>query len=189
MMLLHGEQYLELKRPLPTEATCTTTGRIKNLYDKGKGAVVVVESTTKDRQGSVLCVNESSVYIRGIGGFGGDRGPSGKENEPPDRAPDAVVEEKTDENQALLYRLSGDRNPLHADPSMAGCRRIRKADLARLVFFWICGPGSTGNLRREQSRPLQKHQSALRKTRFSRRDAGHRNVEGRTATKSSFAAR
>jgi 3-hydroxyacyl-CoA dehydrogenase/3a,7a,12a-trihydroxy-5b-cholest-24-enoyl-CoA hydratase len=119
MMLLHGEQFLELKKPLPTSATVTTEGRVKNLWDKGKGAVIVTEFITKDESGDVLCVNENTVFIRGLGDFGGERGPSGEVNVPPDRKPDAVVEELIDPNQALIYRLSGDRNPLHADPSMA----------------------------------------------------------------------
>jgi len=119
MMLLHGEQYLELKRPIPTNGKISSTGKISGIYDKGKGAVVVMDTISKDEQGNELCYNQISVFIRGLGGFGGDRGPSSDPLTPPNRSPDAVAVEKTIPNQALLYRLSGDLNPLHADPSMA----------------------------------------------------------------------
>ncbi|MBK8985734.1 MAG: MaoC family dehydratase N-terminal domain-containing protein [Chloroflexi bacterium] len=121
MMLLHGEQSVELKRPLPPSATFTNQARITNIYDKGSGALVILEVQTVDETGAEVALNRSSLFIRGLGGFGGDRGPSAsKANQPPDRAPDAIVREQTQPNQALLYRLSSkDRNPLHADPQMA----------------------------------------------------------------------
>jgi len=117
--ILHGEQYTELTRPLPTHAKLTTKATVKTILDKGKGAVVGTEFLTYDETGDVLIKNEVTTFVRGAGGWGGERGPSVEVNVPPDRAPDKVVEQKTDENQALLYRLSGDWNPLHADPSFA----------------------------------------------------------------------
>jgi len=117
--ILHGEQYTELKRPLPTHAKLTTKATVKTIYDKGKGAVVGTEFITYDEAGDELIKNEVTTFVRGAGGWGGDRGPSAEVNPPPDRAPDRIVEQKTDDNQALLYRLSGDWNPLHADPSFA----------------------------------------------------------------------
>lgn len=126
MLLLHGEQYLELKKPLPSNAVLTNQSKVKSIYDKGKGAVVVVETVTKDESGNVICINEASLFIRGIGGFGGDKGPSGVDNVPPNRTPDAVHSDKTSPNQALLYRLCGDTNPLHADPSMASIGGFEK---------------------------------------------------------------
>lgn len=121
MMLLHGEQFVELKRPLPTAASYTNHARITNIYDKGSGALVILEVQTLDETGVEVALNRSSLFIRGLGGFGGDRGPSASQiNRPPDRAPDAIVPQKTQPHQALLYRLSSkDRNPLHADPQMA----------------------------------------------------------------------
>ncbi|HEX6839756.1 MAG TPA: SCP2 sterol-binding domain-containing protein, partial [Polyangia bacterium] len=117
--ILHGEQYTEVKRPLPPHARLKHKVKIKDVYDKGKGAVVITSITTSDESGEELAYNEVSTFVRGAGGWGGDRGPSTPENVAPERAPDAVVEEKTSANQALLYRLSGDWNPLHADPAFA----------------------------------------------------------------------
>ncbi|MFO0697495.1 MAG: SDR family NAD(P)-dependent oxidoreductase [Polyangiales bacterium] len=117
--LLHGEQYLELKRPLPQKAKLVHKSRVADIWDKGKSAVVVTAVDTYDEDGELLAYNEVSSFVRGAGGWGGDRGPAAEVNVPPERAPDASREEKTDANQALLYRLSGDWNPLHADPGFA----------------------------------------------------------------------
>jgi len=117
--VLHGEQYTEIKSPWPTHGKISHTIKIKDIFDKGKNALVVTAITTKDEQGTELAYNELTTLVRGAGGWGGDRGPSADVNVPPDRAPDAVVEEPTSPNQALLYRLSGDWNPLHADPGFA----------------------------------------------------------------------
>src|SRR5690606_31699810 len=132
---LHGEQTLEVPAALPTEAEVTTRGRITHVYDKIKGAVVVTESVSTDASGTVLAKNVSKVFIRGLGNFGGDRGPSGKENVPPPRPPDAVEEQATLPGQALLYRLSGDRNPLHADPAMAAMGGFERPILHGLCSF------------------------------------------------------
>jgi acyl dehydratase len=118
-MVLHGEQRIELQAPIPTSGTITTTPTIKAIYDKVKGAVVVVETDSVDSKGKLIFRNTSSIFVRGEGGFGGDRGPSGARNVPPDRKPDKSISWKTSPDQALLYRLSGDMNPLHADPDFA----------------------------------------------------------------------
>jgi acyl dehydratase len=119
MMVLHGEQRIELHGPIPTSGKLTTTPTVKAIYDKGKGALVVTETETVDSKGKLLFKNVFGAFARGEGGFGGDRGPSGPRNVPPERKPDRVVEMKTLPQQALLYRLSGDMNPLHADPGFA----------------------------------------------------------------------
>jgi (3R)-3-hydroxyacyl-CoA dehydrogenase / 3a,7a,12a-trihydroxy-5b-cholest-24-enoyl-CoA hydratase / enoyl-CoA hydratase 2 len=109
-----------LKRPLPPAATFTNHARITHIYDKGSGALVNLEVSTVDEAGDEVALNRSALFIRGLGGFGGERGPSGKVNVPPDRAPDAISRQQTRPEQALIYRLSSkDRNPLHADPQMA----------------------------------------------------------------------
>ncbi|HEX9100666.1 MAG TPA: SDR family NAD(P)-dependent oxidoreductase [Polyangia bacterium] len=133
--ILHGEQYTEVKRPLPPHAKLKHKVKIKDIYDKGKGAVVITAITTTDESGDELAYNEVSTFVRGAGGWGGDRGPSTPENVAPERAPDAVVEEKTSANQALLYRLSGDWNPLHADPAFAKAFGFEKPILHGLCSF------------------------------------------------------
>ena len=134
--VLHGEQYTELRRPLPTHGKLTTRATVKSIYDKGKGAVVNTEFITYDENGDELIKNDIATFVRGAGGWGGERGPSAEVNVPPDRAPDKVVEEKTTENQALLYRLSGDWNPMHADPSFA-----RAVGFARPILHGLCSFG------------------------------------------------
>jgi len=119
MMVLHGEQRIELYGPIPTSGKLTTTPTVTAIYDKIKGALVVTETETVDAKGKRLFKNVFGAFARGEGGFGGDRGPSGQRNVPPDRKPDKVVEMKTLPQQALIYRLSGDMNPLHADPNFA----------------------------------------------------------------------
>ncbi|MFQ5421201.1 MAG: MaoC/PaaZ C-terminal domain-containing protein [Anaerolineae bacterium] len=120
MLLLHGEQYLELKKPLPTKATLTHSARISQIYDKGSGALVLVDIHSRDENGEEIAYNQASIFLRGIGGFGGERGPSSRINLPPERPPDVIHEEQIRPDQALLYRLAGnDPNPLHADPQFA----------------------------------------------------------------------
>jgi acyl dehydratase len=115
--LLHGEQDLEIHRPIPTAGTITSSGEVVGVYDKGKAALVVLEVKSKDESGP-LFTNRFSLFLRGEGGFGGESGPKAG-NTAPDRAPDGVVETTTLPQQALIYRLSGDKNPLHADPEFA----------------------------------------------------------------------
>jgi 3-hydroxyacyl-CoA dehydrogenase/3a,7a,12a-trihydroxy-5b-cholest-24-enoyl-CoA hydratase len=133
--ILHGEHYLEIKRPLPPKASLTHKIKVKDVFDKGKNALVVMGTTTYDEKGNELAYNEMTTVVRGAGGWGGDRGPQGDVNVAPDRAPDAVIREKTDENQALLYRLSGDWNPLHADASFATAFGFKKPILHGLCTF------------------------------------------------------
>lgn len=146
MMLLHGEQYLEIRSfPIPTEAVTVSYPRLVEVLDKGKGGVVVQGSVTKDKKtGKELFYNESTVFVRGSGGFGGqakgsDRGAATKAYSPPKRSPDAVVEEKTTEEQAAVYRLSGDRNPLHVDPEFSKVGGFDVPILHGLCFFGIAG--------------------------------------------------
>jgi acyl dehydratase len=140
MFLVHGEQKIELHQPLPVEGTMSITSTITGIYDKGSGAVIVTEGRAVDaKTGERLFTNTSSAFIRGEGGFGGDRGPSGARNVAPDRAPDHQVTYQTKPDQALVYRLSGDRNPLHADPWFA-----KAGGFDRPILHGLCTYGFTG---------------------------------------------
>lgn len=115
--LLHGEHDLQLRRAVPLDAEIETTSRIADIYDKGSAAIVVVEfESTSD--GETLFVNRFSLFLRGEGGFGGADAPPPTTGRP-DRPPDHVVKSPTLPQQALLYRLCGDKHPLHADPRYA----------------------------------------------------------------------
>lgn len=145
-MLLHGEQFLEIhKFPIPTEAKLISIPKLVEVVDKGAAGLVVYGSTTKDANtGEEIFYNESTVFIRGSGNFGGqkkggDRGASTKAHKPPQRAPDATVEEKTTEEQAALYRLSGDLNPLHIDPVFSKVGGFPTPILHGLASFGFSG--------------------------------------------------
>jgi multifunctional beta-oxidation protein len=124
-MLLHGEQYLEIKQfPIPTSGILKSTTSLIEVVDKGNAAIVRRGNTTTDESGKPVFYNESVAFIRNSGGFGGgrkpaDRGAATASNDPPSRSPDKVVEETTSEDLAALYRLMGDYNPLHIDPAFS----------------------------------------------------------------------
>ena len=146
MMLLHGEQYLEIRKfPIPTAAKLVSYPQLIEVLDKGAAAVMVQGTTTKDaRTGEDVFYTESSVFVRGSGGFGGskslpDRGAATAVHKPPQRKPDAVREQKTSDDQAALYRLNGDRNPLHIDPEFAAMGGFKDPILHGLCFMGISG--------------------------------------------------
>ena len=139
-MLVHGEQAIELHREIPVEGKMLTTARVVAVYDKGSAAVVMHEATSVDAEtGEPMMTTRNSMFIRGEGGWGGDRGPSGPRNVPPERDPDSVVTYQTRPDQALTYRLSGDRNPLHSDPEFA-----KMAGFDRPILHGLCTYGFTG---------------------------------------------
>lgn len=139
-LLVHGSQAITLHRPIPVEARATTQDRVVAMYDKGKAAVVVMENEVKSVDGEPLWSTRSAVFIRGEGGWGGERGPSGPQNEPPvDTAADHEVTLQTSSDQAFVYRLSGDRNPLHTDPSFAAM-----GGFDRPILHGLCTYGFTG---------------------------------------------
>ena len=140
-MLVHGEQAIELHKPIPVEGTVRTVTTVAGVYDKGSGALVVTENQSVDAAtGEPMFTTRTGAFIRGEGGWGGDRGPSGTERPTaPERAPDHVVTYQTGIDQALIYRLSGDRNPLHSDPSFAAA-----AGFDRPILHGLCTYGYTG---------------------------------------------
>lgn len=137
--LLHAEQSVTLHGALPPSATVRSRGRLAGFYDKGADALIVLESETTDAAtGRLIAESRTSLFVRGEGGFGGPRGTS----EPwraPDRPADHLVTYQTRADQALLYRLSGDRNPLHSDPWLAA-----QAGFDRPILHGLCTYGFTG---------------------------------------------
>lgn len=143
-MLLHGEQYLEIRKyPIPTEGKLVSYPKLIEVVDKGKSAICITGTITKNAAtGEEIFYNESSAFVRGSGGFGGpskptQRGRATASYQPPKRNPDTVVEEKTSDDQAALYRLSGDRNPLHIDPEFSKVGGFPTPILHGLCFFGI----------------------------------------------------
>ena len=137
MRLLHGEHEIEIHRQLPVTATVQTVSQITGVHDKGTAALIVVESISSDQAGP-LFTNRASLFARGEGGLGrtGTGQVAGeREAYSPDRPADLVVEAKTIPQQALLYRLSGDRNPLHADPAFAALGGFERPILHGLCSF------------------------------------------------------
>ena len=138
-MLVHGEEAVEIHQPLPTEGRISSVTTVTGIYDKGSGAVVAMETKATDlTTGEPMFTIGMSAFIRGEGGFGGDRGPSGK-SVPPDRDPDHRVSYRTRTDQALLYRLNGDRNPLHSDPTFAA-----RGGFDKPILHGLCTYGFTG---------------------------------------------
>jgi acyl dehydratase len=139
MMILHGEQKIALHRPIPSSGKLRTVSEVKGIYDKGKGALVVVDARSVDEKGEPVFDNTFSIFVRGEGGFGGDRGPEAVKADPPARAPDFEIVEATSKEQALLYRLSGDLNPLHADPNFS-----KMGGFDRPILHGLCTFGHAG---------------------------------------------
>ncbi len=138
--VLHGEQSMVLHRPLPTSGRLVGTSRVTEIYDKGadKGALMYQERVVADaRTGEKICTLTASTFCRGDGGFGGPTGPSPRPHQMPDRAPDGHVDLATLPQAALIYRLSGDYNPLHADPAVAEAAGFDRPILHGLCTFGL----------------------------------------------------
>ncbi|URD78983.1 Enoyl-CoA hydratase 2 [Musa troglodytarum] len=128
-LLLHGQQYIEIYRPLPSSGSIVNKVAIAGLHDKGKAAIIELETTSYLKEsGEALCMNRSTIYLRGSGGFSSSSHPYSYKTYPdnqilhvsaPKHQPTVVYEDTIQQSQALLYRLSGDYNPLHADPMIA----------------------------------------------------------------------
>ena len=139
-MVVHGEQKVELHKPLPASGTFTTQSRTVGAYDKGegKGAVIINETVWTDEAGEKVATLTGSTFARGDGGFGGPSEGAPEPHEVPTRAPDQTLEFPTRPDQALIYRLSGDRNPLHSDPKIAAV-----AGFPRPILHGLCTYGIT----------------------------------------------
>ena len=140
VMMVHGEQKVELHKPLPTSGTFTAESRTVGAWDKGegKGAVVANETVWTDEKGEKAATLTMSMFYRGDGGFGGPTEGQPEPHAVPTRAPDLTVDVSTRPDQALLYRLNGDRNPLHSDPEFA-----KRAGFPRPILHGLCTYGLT----------------------------------------------
>ena len=160
-LLLHGEQEIEVHGPIPTAASAVNSARIAGIYDKGKAALVVLETETKDLAGKSLFTNRFSLFLRGEGGFGGASGPK-QRLETPDRTPDAIVESPTLPQQALIYRLSGDKNPLHCDPAFAAFGGFDRPILHGLCTYGIACKAAVDKLLDGDVARVAKYQARFR---------------------------
>ena len=140
LMVVHGEQKVELHKPLRASGTYTAQGRTVGAYDKGagKGAVIINETVWTDEKGEKVATLTGSTFARGDGGFGGPSEGAPEPHVVPTRAPDISVDFDTRDDQALLYRLNGDRNPLHSDPEVA-----KKAGFDKPILHGLCTYGIT----------------------------------------------
>ena len=135
--VLHASEAVTVPGPIPASGTGTAITRFTEIWDKGKAAVIWSETTVTSPEGTLLWTQKRSIFARGEGGFGGDRGPSGSSSAP-DRAPDLELSIPTSPQQALLYRMCGDRNPLHSDPDFAAA-----AGFPRPILHGLCTYGMT----------------------------------------------
>jgi acyl dehydratase len=140
LMVVHGEQKVELHKPLALNGSFTATSRTVGAFDKGKdkGAVVVNETIWTDDKGEKVATLTGSTFARGDGGFGGPSDGAPEPHAVPTRKPDISVPIETRPDQALLYRLNGDRNPLHSDPDVA-----KRAGFPRPILHGLCTYGIT----------------------------------------------
>jgi len=138
-LMLHGSQSITLHQPLPAAGAVRSTMRIAEIWDKGKAAIVVLETNANNvSDGQPMFTNRSTLFFRGEGGWGGQSGPKNVVTIP-DRSPDTSISWDTRSDQALLYRLNGDRNPLHSDPVFAA-----GAGFDRPILHGLCTFGFTG---------------------------------------------
>ena len=138
-LMVHGFMGIELFDEIPADGELESSGSISAIYDKGSAAVVETSSTSVNKAtGKPLLSTRSQLFLRGEGGWGGDRGPSNRV-EYPNSEPTHQLTYKTREDQALTYRLSGDRNPLHSDPKFAAMGGFDKP-----ILHGLCTYGFTG---------------------------------------------
>ncbi|CAN8240154.1 unnamed protein product [Cochlearia groenlandica] len=145
-LLLHGQQYIEVYRPLPSKASLINKVSLAGLQDKGKSAILEIETRSYEQSsGELLCMNRTTAFLRGAGGFSNSSQPFSYKNYPsnqgvavkiPQTKPSVICEERTQQSQALLYRLSGDYNPLHSDPEVA-----KLAGFPRPILHGLCTLG------------------------------------------------
>jgi acyl dehydratase len=139
--LVHGEQSLELLRPIPVEGEFVFQNVVTGIYDKGSGFVIEKAGIMIDQSGKEYVKLSSQSFVRGYGGWGGPKGPKSPSYAPPKRAPDIIISFKTSAAQAQVYRLSGDYNPLHIDPSIG-----KKVGFPGPILHGLCSFGISAQL-------------------------------------------
>jgi acyl dehydratase len=143
LKVVHGEMGFKIHRPIPSAGCVRAKTRVTDIFDKGEGvgALIVTQSDICDREsGDTLATATSTIFARGNGGFGGERGPASVKVISEDRAPDAICDLPTLPQSALIYRLSGDYNPLHCDPDVA-----ERADFPAPILHGLCTYGVAGH--------------------------------------------
>lgn len=135
--VLHASEAVTVPGPIPPSGTGIAVTRFTDIWDKGKAAVIWSETEVKSPEGALLWTQRRSIFARGEGGFGGERGPT-TSSEPPQRAPDHELSVPVSPQQALLYRMCGDRNPLHSDPEFASA-----AGFPKPILHGLCTYGMT----------------------------------------------
>jgi acyl dehydratase len=136
-MVVHGEQTLLVHNAPPKGGAVQTTATLEGVYDKGSGGLIVMRFDSRDKGGTPVCTNWVSAFVRGAGGFGGPAQPKKDVPAIPSQSPDMVFEAPTEVNQAALYRMSGDRNPLHIDPAIAKMVGFKEPILHGLCTYGV----------------------------------------------------
>lgn len=140
--MVHGAERTELHKPLSPDGDINISATLVAVQDRGKHAVLVIDHEASDRgSGEPVFTCTQTLVLRGQGGFGGDRGTDSTSPMPDDRSPDQVVNVETRSDQALLYRLNGDRNPLHSSPEVA-----RRVGFERPILHGLCTYGIAGRV-------------------------------------------
>jgi acyl dehydratase len=137
--VVHGGQSIKLHKPFGSSGKLTTVGKVAGIYDLKRMAQANITTETRDEKGDLVCETEWVILYRMDGGFGGEGPPKRNLHNPPDRPADWKKEEATTTEQALLYRLNGDLNPLHADPEIG-----KMAGFGQPILHGLCTYGLVG---------------------------------------------
>ena len=172
--VLHGEQYMEILKPIPTSGRLENIFRIQDVLDKGSGMVLLIEVETRDENNELLMRNQNSIFVKGSGGFNGPRNSKHLTpvSTPPSRSPDKTLKHKTTVDQAALYRLSGDLNPLHIDPAFSAIGGFSSPILHGLCTYGIAvrhvidgfcagDPGAVREIKARFSKPVLPGQTVI----------------------------
>lgn len=172
--VLHGEQYMEILKPIPTSGRLENIFRIQDVLDKGSGMVLLIEVETRDENNELLMRNQNSIFVKGSGGFNGPRNSKHLTpvSTPPSRSPDKTLKHKTTVDQAALYRLSGDLNPLHIDPAFSAIGGFSSPILHGLCTYGIAvrhvidgfcagDPGAVREIKARFSKPVLPGQTVV----------------------------